>query len=93
MAEEDRERIERIPRTFDWAEITIPREPFGTKHFNANTVPWYEFMAGRNPGYPERMLEANHELLDQQLRRLRSFEGDPANWGSVTRHRSARAWR
>ena len=84
MAAEDRDRIERIPRTFDWAEITIPRQPFGTKHFNANTVPWYEFMAGHNPGFPERMLDANHELIDQQLRRLRSFEGDPANWGRVT---------
>jgi hypothetical protein len=84
MAEEDRDRIERIPRTFDWAEITIPRQPFGTKHFNANAVPWYEFMAGRNHGFPDRMLDANHELIDQQLRRLRSCEGDPANWGSVT---------
>ncbi len=82
-AEEDRERIERVPRTFEWAEITLPDRPFSTKHFNANTIPWYEFIVGRNPGYPERMLEMNHALIDQQLRRLRSYEGDPNNWDHI----------
>jgi hypothetical protein len=83
MAEEDQERIERIPRTFDWAEITLPDRPFATKHFNANTIPWYEYIVGRNPGYPEKLLEMNHALIDQQLRRLRSEEGDPRNWDKI----------
>ncbi|HET9661404.1 MAG TPA: hypothetical protein VFP05_13795 [Thermomicrobiales bacterium] len=83
LADEDRERIERIPRTFDWAEITLPDRPFATKHFNANTIPWYEYIVGRNPGYPERMLDTNHALIDQQLRRLRSSEGDPRNWDQI----------
>ena len=83
LADEDQERIERIPRTFDWAEISLPDRPFATKHFNANTIPWYEYIVGRNPGYPERMLDTNHALIDQQLRRLRSDEGDPRNWDQI----------
>jgi hypothetical protein len=38
---------------------------------------------GRNPGYPERLLDTNHALIDQQLRRLRSYEGDPRNWDHI----------
>ena len=83
MAAEDLERVERIPRSFNWAEVIVPRKPFSAKHFNVNTPPWYEYVSGRNPGYPERLLQANNELVDQQLRRMRSFEGDPMNWGSV----------
>ncbi len=29
------------------------------------------------------MLEMNHSLIDQQLRRLRSYEGDPNNWDEI----------
>lgn len=34
-------------------------------------------------GYPERMLDTNHALIDQQLRRLRSDDGDPRNWDKI----------
>lgn len=83
LAEEDRERIERVPRTFDWAEIQFPDRPFASKHFNVNTMAWYEFIVGRNPDYAERILDMNHALIDQQLRRLRSYEGDPRNWDHI----------
>lgn len=84
LDETDLERVERVPRTSDWAEVITPRTPFATKHFNANTLSWFEFMRGRNDGYPERVLRANHALIDQQLRRMRSDEGDPRTWHSVT---------
>ena len=83
LAEQDRERIERIPRATDWAEVVVPRLPFMTTHFIANTLAWYEYAVGRNAGYPERALEANLELLDQQLFRLRSADGDPRNWDTL----------
>lgn len=84
LDDEDIERVERVPRTTDWAEVIVPRRPFSTKHFNPNTLAWFEFARGRNPQYPEQILAANHELIDQQLRRLRSEEGDPRNWDHVT---------
>lgn len=80
----DLQRVERATRTRDWSEVLVPRRPFATKHFNVNTLAWFEYMRGRNPGYPERLLHANDELIDQQLRRLRSEEGDPRNWDRVT---------
>lgn len=84
LDDSDLERVERVPRTSDWAEVIVPRRPFATKHFNANTLAWFEYMRGRNPEYPERALQANHELIDQQLRRLRSEEGDPRLWDRVS---------
>ncbi len=84
LADEDLARVERVPRTSDWSEVIVPHRPFATKHFNVNTLAWFEYAHGRNPGYPERMLAANNELIDQQLRRLRSTEGDPRNWDHVT---------
>lgn len=84
MADDDRDRVERVPRTTDWAEVVVPRRPFSTKHFNANTLAWYEYSQGRNPDYPDRLLAANNELIDQQLRRMRSSEGDPRTWDAVT---------
>jgi len=84
LAHEDRERIERCRvGGVDWTAVTIAEEPFGVKHYNTNTLPWYEFITGRLPDYPALVLEANNRLLDQQLARLRSDHGDPKNWDSV----------
>lgn len=84
LSDADRERIERVPRSTDWAEVVIPRIPFSAKHYNANTLAWYEYTQGRNAGYPERLLEANIELIEQQLGRMRSTDGDPAGWDTLT---------
>jgi hypothetical protein len=83
LADEDRERIERVPRTSDWTEVGYPRVPLSVKHFNANTLPWYEYITGGNPGFPERALEANLELIAQQLRRMRSSDGDPRGFDAL----------
>lgn len=87
MADEDMERIERIPVTHDWNEVIVPvvsgrdattgRE---TKHYIGNTEPWFQYIRGRNPGYPERILAANMELVGRQLEKLRSERGDPRSW-------------
>ena len=83
FSEEDRARIERTRGAFEWSAVTIAEKPFSVKHYNTNTVPWYEFISGRSPGYPEELLRANSRLLDQQLARLRSDDGDPDRWGEV----------
>ncbi|WNR43465.1 hypothetical protein [Paenibacillus roseipurpureus] len=90
MEEQDLERVERIPKDHDWNEIVIPvvsgkdhatgRE---TKHYIGNTQPWFQYIRGLNPGYPEAILTANMKLLGQQLDKMRSSEGDPYEWSNL----------
>ena len=77
LADEDRERVERARNGVDWAEVRYPTVPLSAKHFNVNTAAWYEYITGANPALPVRALEANIELIEQQLRRMRSTDGDP----------------
>lgn len=87
MADEDLERIERIGKDHDWNEVIIPTVSGGdkktgreTKHYIGNTQPWFQYIRGLNPDYPQRILNANFRLIDQQLKRVRSEAGDPKNW-------------
>jgi hypothetical protein len=80
---QDQERVERTRGSSDWKDVTIAEKPFSVKHYNTNTVPWYEFINGNLPTYPMDLLTANHRLIDQQLDRLRSKHGDPRNWPEV----------
>ncbi|MFD0616212.1 hypothetical protein ACFQZR_01975 [Paenibacillus sp. GCM10027629] len=87
MAEEDMERIERIPKDHDWSEVIVPkfsgRDPRTgreTKHYIGNTQPWYQYIRGLNPDYPQRILSANYEMIGNQLAKMRSPEGDPYQW-------------
>lgn len=87
MADEDLERVERIPKDHDWNEVIVPRfsgrDPVTgreTKHYIGNTQPWYQFIRGLNPGYPERILGANYEMIGNQLAKMRAPEGDPYAW-------------
>jgi hypothetical protein len=77
---EDLERVLRVPRTWDWRLVKFPSVPFATKHYNANTHAWFEFARGNNAAYPEEILTANLKLVAQQLRRMRSDQGDPTRW-------------
>jgi hypothetical protein len=83
LADEDRARVERVARTTSWSEVRYPIVPLSAKHFNVNTLPWYEFISGANPDFPERALEANIALIEQQLRRMRSSDGDPLGFGTI----------
>jgi hypothetical protein len=93
MNEEDAQRAERIGEAVtEWTEPVIPtgrdpktgetseRYPKKIKHFIANGIPWFNYMRGRNPDYPEKALETNLEFIRYQLERVRSEEGDPAKW-------------
>ncbi len=83
LADEDRERVERTRGGADWSTVRYPVEPLSAKHFIVNTPAWYEFVTGANPGFPERALEANIALIEQQLRRMRSADGDPAGFADI----------
>ena len=83
LSAEDKDRVERCRGALDWQKVSIAEKPFSVKHYNTNTLPWYEFITGNFPEYPDEVLAANKKLLAQQLTRLRSDDGDPRNWGSV----------
>ncbi|MBO9605056.1 MAG: hypothetical protein J7639_03860 [Paenibacillaceae bacterium] len=87
MAEEDAQRLERIAIQDYHLYVDVPNYSGGnprtgkeTKHYIANTVPWFQYMRGQRPDYPERILEANCQLVSLQLEKLRSPEGDPSGW-------------
>jgi hypothetical protein len=83
LADEDRTRVDRVARTTDWAHVSYPTVPLSVKHFNVNSLAWYEFITGAHPGFPELALEANVALVQQQLRRMRSSDGDPLGFDSI----------
>ena len=89
MADEDLERIMQLPRDNDWNAIAIPgvsgkdaMTGRDTKHYIANTLPWFQFIQGQLPNYPEDILAANLTLIENQLHKMRSKTGDPRGWDS-----------
>jgi hypothetical protein len=87
MAQEDLDRILALPRDNNWDAIYIPGVSGGdkatgrdTKHYIANTLPWFQFVQGHLPNYPVEILQANLELIKIQLRKMRSNTGNPRNW-------------
>jgi len=83
LSDDDQERVERCRGALDWQKVSVAEKPFSVKHYNTNTIPWYEFITGNLPDYPDEVLSANRRLLDQQLARLRSDHGNPRVWDSV----------
>jgi len=83
LSDDDQERVERCRGALDWQKVSVAEKPFSVKHYNTNTIPWYEFITGNLPDYPDQVLSANKRLLDQQLARLRSDHGNPRVWDSV----------
>ncbi|SDO22331.1 hypothetical protein SAMN04487897_11030 [Paenibacillus sp. yr247] len=89
MADEDLERIDRIPKDHDWNQVIIPKlsgtdkkTKRNTKHYIGNTQPWFQYIRGLNPNYPQQILDANCELVAQQLTKMRSEAGNPYNWAN-----------
>jgi hypothetical protein len=96
MAQEDLDRIMALPRDNDSDVIYIPGvsggekvegDPKGspwvgrdTKHYIANTLPWFHFIQGHLPNYPTEILQANLELIEIQLHKMRSNTGNPRTW-------------
>ena len=79
LADEDLARITRIPRTEDWNAIHIGKG----KHYISNTLPWFEYIQGRNPDYPTRILQANLDLVANQLTKMQLPIADPARWHNI----------
>ncbi|UJR19695.1 hypothetical protein I4U23_022829 [Adineta vaga] len=87
MADEDLKRMDRVEKDHDWNEVIIPTLSGGdnktrknTKHYIGNTLPWFQYIRGLNPDYPQRILNANYRLIEHQLKKMRSEAGNPLNW-------------
>lgn len=74
--ERDVARVERLRRPGDWLAPTMAAR----KGLIGNTAPWFEFIQGHNPAYPEQILRTNLALIAQQLEQLEAAQGDPATW-------------
>ena len=65
MADQDWERLEflRENERHDWNKVF----PFHSKEDAGHEQPWVRFLAGDNPTYPERMLDATHQIMSRRL--------------------------
>ena len=76
LAQEDRERIERLRRDESWAHVA---DVIG-KGDQAHTVPWYWYITGRFDEYPERILRLDLAHVARRLAAIREEHSDPREW-------------
>jgi hypothetical protein len=74
--EADRERVERIRAGSDWTAVD-PRR--GKGEYN-HAAPWYAYIRGEFPGYPDAIMAFTYEELHRRLSAIRDDNGDPAEW-------------
>ena len=69
----DRERIERLREAsgIDWSTV----RPFRSKEESGHEEPWYAFLSGDDPGYPERILAAAQAQVRHRLTRMERYRG------------------
>ncbi len=59
-----------MDRILELGEMRDPRD----KHDSAHEQPWFQYLAGHNPDYPERILHASHQQLSRRVAQLRCDE-------------------
>jgi hypothetical protein len=69
----DRERLERLRAAsgYDWRTVRA----FRSKEEAGHEEPWFAFLAGDNPGYPERILAAAQAQVRHRLARMELYHG------------------
>ncbi|GAA4628191.1 hypothetical protein GCM10023196_043550 [Actinoallomurus vinaceus] len=69
----DRERVERLRAAcgYDWRTV----RPFRSKEEAGHEEPWFAFLAGDDPGYPERILAAAQAQVRHRLTRMEHYRG------------------
>ena len=76
QAPEDAARIARIPGQAAWDRVA---DHIG-KGDQAHTLPWYRYVTGHLPDYPERILRLDQRHVVRRLEAIRRDDGDPATW-------------
>jgi len=74
--ERDLERVLRIGQGPQWERATADVG----KGLIGNTAPWFTYIRGGNPGYPEQLLRATREVAERQLARTSSERCAPQAW-------------
>ncbi len=74
-SDEDAKRLARCGGSDEPAQV----QSFG-KGAQFSPEAWHAYMQGRNPDYPEHVLEATHEQMCHRLQRMRDDDGDPNEW-------------
>jgi hypothetical protein len=71
----DRERLDalRAASGYDWSQV----RPFRDKEEAGHEEPWYEYLAGRNPDFPAKILAAAHAEARRRLALLEEHAGRP----------------
>ena len=71
----DREAIERIRQeeSYDWRQVI----PFRSKEDAGHEQPWLCYLAGENPDYPEKILQASLAQVYRRLDQIRADQTDP----------------
>jgi hypothetical protein len=69
----DRRRLAdlRAGAGYDWRTV----RPFRSKEESGHEEPWFAFLAGDNPDYPERILAAAQAQVRHRLARMRAYRG------------------
>jgi hypothetical protein len=72
-ADADRERLEKLRAAsgYDWRTV----RPFRTKEEAGHEEPWFAYLAGDNPDYPERILAAAQAQVRHRLARMDRYRG------------------
>ncbi len=72
--ERDRQRLESLPEVAtDWLDVKPGRAKGDDIHFG----PWYCYLDGRKPDYPERILEAQYAEVLRRMDLIRNDHADP----------------
>ena len=68
---EDRDRIDRLRAAsgYDWQTV----RPFRSKEEAGHEEPWFAYLAGDDPGYPERILAAAQAQVRHRLTRMERY--------------------
>lgn len=73
----DAARLERFPeRNSLWREV----EPGRGKGDDLHIAPWYSYLQGQNPDYPQRILDAQWAEVARRMDKMRADDGDPEEW-------------
>jgi len=73
----DAERLDRFPeRRTGWREVL----PGRGKGDDIHIAPYYTYLKGEHPDYPQQILEAQWMEIAQRMDRMRHDDGDPEQW-------------
>ena len=70
-------RVLRLPGSAEWG---TPTGRIAKANGAANSEHWFAYVHGANPDYPAQILATNQRQLHERLDRIRSDDGDPAEW-------------